>query len=68
MRAKTANVTGLQIADVLAHPSALHVRSVYNDEPAPPKFSGTIATLLRDQKYQRDYRGKLLGFGIKWLP
>lgn len=68
MRAKSANVTGLQISDVLAHPSALYVRSVYNNEPVPAKFAGRVVTLLDDQKYQRDNRGKLVGFGIKWLP
>lgn len=68
MRAKAANVTGLQIADMLAHPSALYVRSVYNGEPEPTRFAGQIAELLEDQKYQRDCWGKLRGFGIKWLP
>jgi hypothetical protein len=68
MRAKTANVTGLQIADVLASPSGLYVRSAYNNEPEPERFAGRLVELLRDEKYQRDYRGKLLGFGIKWLP
>jgi hypothetical protein len=68
MRPKTANVTGLQIADVLAHPSLLYIRSTYNNEPAPTRFAGRLVTLLRDSKYQRDARDTLFGFGIKWLP
>lgn len=68
MRPKSANVTGLQISDLLAFPSAQYVRSVYNREPAPERFGGQLLELLLDRKYQRDARGTLNGFGIKWLP
>ena len=68
MRPKSANVTGLQIADVLAAPSAQYVRSVYNGEAVPTRFSASITDLLVAQKYQRDGRKRLNGFGIKWLP
>jgi hypothetical protein len=68
LRPKSANVTGLQIADILAAPSAQYVRSIYNAEPGPDRFGAKIVGLLVAEKYQRDSRGRLNGFGIKWLP
>jgi hypothetical protein len=69
LRRKEANVTGLQMADMIAHPSAMYVRSIYGGDPPPDRFGGEIVKLLVDWKYRRNaWTGKLEGYGIKWLP
>lgn len=68
MRPKAANVTGLQIADLIAAPSAQYVRSIYNRDPTPTRFGAKIVSILTAEKYHRDYRGRIERYGIKWLP
>jgi hypothetical protein len=68
MRPKSANVAGLQIADMIAAPSALYVRSVYNDESSPNRFGGKIVSILVAEKYYRRHNGVINRYGIKWLP
>ncbi|HZS83837.1 MAG TPA: DUF3800 domain-containing protein [Stellaceae bacterium] len=69
IKAKAANVTGLQVADMFAHPSAMYVRSLHNAGEAPDRFGGNIVELLLDSKYRRSHwSGKIEGYGIKWLP
>lgn len=68
LKAKAFNVTGLQIADMIAHPSALYVRSEYRASPAPTKFARAIVNVLLSAKYRRSWSGRLRGYGIKWLP
>ena len=68
LRTKEKNITGLQIADLLAHPSALYVRSHYIGDVKPQRFGLQIVNLLTSNKYDRDGRGKIDGWGIKWLP
>jgi hypothetical protein len=68
MRPKIANVAGLQLADLLASPSALYVRHLYAKSAKPDRFAGEVVNVLLDDKYRRGYAGKLHGYGIKWLP
>lgn len=68
MKRKQENVTGLQIADLLAHPSALHIRSQSVGDVMPSGFGAQIVHLLIDQKYNRSRTGKIDGYGTKWLP
>lgn len=68
MRPKSANVAGLQIADLIAAPSAQHARSIYNGEPSPTRFGAKIIGVLRSEKYYRGLRGQIERYGIKWLP
>jgi hypothetical protein len=68
LKPKAANVTGLQIADMIANPSAMYVRSANNAGDPPTKFGGEIVKILLSAKYRRSWSGRLRGFGIKWLP
>lgn len=34
----------------------------------PQNFGGLVAAILEEQKYHRDSRGKIDGWGRKWLP
>lgn len=68
LKRKASNVAGLQIADMIAHPSAMYVRSLYGGAAYPPKFGGDIVKILLSDKYRRSWDGRLRGYGIKWLP
>jgi hypothetical protein len=69
---KVENIAGLQIADLIAHPSALLARAWFNGERRPEGFAKEIIqTLRQNRKYQgkwtwRGYR--IEGYGMKWLP
>lgn len=68
---KSQNIAGLQIADMIAHPSAMYARRLFNNEPQLSGFGAQIVNILRASKYDRL---KMLGFtrvrgyGLKWLP
>lgn len=67
MRRKSQNIAGLQFADLIAHPCAMYVRSIYADEPARENFGALLVEILVRDKFHR-YRNKIEGAGIKWLP
>jgi hypothetical protein len=69
-RPKSANVAGLQLADLLAHPSQ---REVLLDhrliDDARMTFGTQICKIMRKNKYQRNPRtGQIEGYGKKLLP
>ncbi|MGH7055777.1 MAG: DUF3800 domain-containing protein [Stellaceae bacterium] len=68
MRPKSANVTGLQIADLIAAPSAQYVKATRRQGKLPDRFGARIVKLLREAKYLRDHNGIVAGCGTKWLP
>lgn len=70
VKPKTANVAGLQIADLVAHPSRREIllehqllvdqRDIFGDQ---------ISAILRQDKYHRHVRtGQIEGYGKKLLP
>lgn len=65
---KTANIAGLQLADLLAHPSAVYAKAVKYATQLPDNFGGRIANILHEKKYHRSRAGKIIGYGVKWLP
>lgn len=69
---KDQNIAGLQIADLIAHPSALLARAWFNGEPRPRGFAWEVLqTLRRNGKYHRrwSWRGwRVKNCGLKWLP
>ncbi len=69
LKPKTANIAGLQLADLLAHPSRRDVLLSYkliNDDR--DIFGGEICKILRKNKYLRSRSGKIQGYGMKLLP
>ncbi|MEN3228316.1 DUF3800 domain-containing protein [Methylorubrum rhodesianum] len=69
MKPKSANIAGLQIADLLVHPSARHMRFDRERVQQPDDFGTKIANILIDYKYRRHPESKRIdGFGRKWLP
>jgi len=68
IKRKEQNTAGLQIADLIAHPSSMHARSVYRDEPQLADFGGRVVEILKRRKYHRSIFGRVNGYGLKWLP
>lgn len=68
VKAKDNNIAGLQLADLIAHPSFKATWARHAGEALPENFGGEIAKVLEDRKYYRNYRGKIEGWGRKWLP
>lgn len=68
VKLKANNIAGLQLADVLAHPSFRATLARRNNETLASNFGGQIAQILEVSKYDRSPTGGIDGWGRKWLP
>jgi hypothetical protein len=68
IKPKSANVAGLQLADLIAHPSYAGMKARRAGLPIPDNHGGRVFEILEASKYRRSGRGTLDGFGRKWLP
>jgi len=68
IKPKTANVSGLQIADLLAHPARRwFYKNMLNLDDGKETFGDMIIEVLEKDKFFR-YNGKIYGYGTKKLP
>lgn len=68
-RSKEHNVTGLQVCDLIAHPSHMNVRKTQGHAVELGPFAQKIVPILLDKKYDRSpYNGSVIGYGMKYLP
>jgi len=67
VRPKKANVTGLQLADLIAHPSYAAMKALRAGRARPDNFGGRGAGILELSKYRRSPAGQIDGWGRKWL-
>jgi len=67
-RYKRDNIAGLQLADLLAHPSHMLIRERMGHAMHLGDFCQQVGTLLRQEKYDRSNSGTIVGYGMKWLP
>ncbi len=69
VKPKSANIAGLQLADLIAHPSCreilLDYKLIADDRDI---FGDKICTVLRDSKYLRSRTGQIQDYGKKLLP
>lgn len=65
---KYKNIPGLQLADLIAHPSFKAMLASRNRQPVASNFGGEIVRILRKSKYDRSPSGRIDGWGTKWLP
>lgn len=69
LRNKKANISGLQLADLIGHPAkmwALRHSGIIDDEPAP--FAKRLMQIV-EQKFNRQlYNNRLEGYGIVLYP
>jgi len=68
VKQKSNNIAGLQIADLIAHPSFKSTLARKNRQSLPSNYGGKIALILEKKKYYRSPAGKIDGWGRKWLP
>jgi hypothetical protein len=68
VKPKSANIAGLQLADMIAHPSHTATKARHEDAPLADNFGGRIAAILEASKYRRRWDGRIGGYGRKWLP
>lgn len=67
-RTKKDNIAGLQLCDLIAHPSHLDVRYQKGHDITLGPFARAVVKILHDQKYNRSRTGEVRGFGMKYLP
>jgi hypothetical protein len=66
---KRSNVAGMQLCDLLAHPSYRSMKLERLGLPEPPDFGTDIVEILRRHRYSRHPKSqKISGWGRKWLP
>lgn len=69
IKPKSANVAGLQFADLIASPSCRSLICDKTGVPMTARFGQQVETILRKSKYlRRPSDGEILGWGKKWLP
>jgi hypothetical protein len=69
LREKKANISGLQLADLIAHPAKLWVLRTYgllNDTPAP--FAERLMSIIEGKFNRQLYTSKLEGYGYVLYP
>jgi hypothetical protein len=68
VRPKSANIAGLQLADVLAHPVRQAMMHECGLAPTTPRFFGRELLTAADLKFNRNERtGAIKGYGKVWL-
>ena len=67
-RYKKDNVAGLQLADLLAHPSHMAIREMMGHQVILGGFCNQVKAILKEAKYDRSGSGRIIGYGMKWLP
>lgn len=66
-RYKPDNIAGLQLCDLLAHPSHMTIREKLKHPVALGDFCSSIKAILMQEKYDRSTSGTIVGYGMKWL-
>lgn len=67
-RYKKDNIPGLQLADLIAHPSHMSIRARKGHDVHLGKFAKEVETILHASKYDRSATGTIHGYGVKYLP
>jgi Protein of unknown function (DUF3800) len=67
-RKKWENISGLQLCDLLAHPSHMNVRKMMGHDVTAQAFRTQVIAILEEKKYDRSSSGKIRGYGVKHLP
>jgi len=67
VKPKHDNVTGLQLADMIAHPSFKAMLAMRLGRPLDATFGGQVGEILERSKYRR-LGTRIEGIGRKWLP
>lgn len=68
VKPKTANIAGLQVADLIAHPTRRwFLKNIFKKDDGKMTFGDKIIDLLEKDKFFR-YKNEINGYGAKKLP
>jgi Protein of unknown function (DUF3800) len=67
-RTKKDDISGLQLCDLLAHPSHFTIRRSLGHEVNLGNFAEKVSEILVNEKYDRSYNGDVRGYGFKHIP
>ena len=67
VKPKVNNLSGLQLADLIAYPSYRYSRAIYEKKGLKDDFNKKIIAILKGGKYYISQNGKIEGYGIKLL-
>lgn len=67
-RPKSANIAGLQLADLIAHPGHMYLRSLRGHDVTLGPYATRVCELLVGSKFDRSTSGTISGYGTKWFP
>ena len=66
---KSSNISGLQLADLVAQPSCRYAIALHKGCPLNvPQYQSDVVGILTTSKYNRSREGEIDGWGLKWLP
>jgi hypothetical protein len=69
IKPKTDNISGLQLADLIANPACRYLICFKTKQAMTAEFGKRIVHVLYQAKYLRNpFTGKATGWGTKWLP
>ena len=68
VKPKQNNITGLQIADLIAHPIYKEMTGRLLDTNSRNIFGTKVYQILQESKLIKGPRGQIEGWGLKWLP
>lgn len=69
LQPKSANITGLQLVDLVANPSCRSLICQKTGQAMSAPFGLRIQEILTKNKYLKSpFNGKIEGWGTKWLP
>lgn len=68
LKRKDANISGLQIADLVAQPSFRYGLALHNSTTISSSYERDVIALLCNSKYNRKWDSTIDGYGMKWLP
>ncbi len=68
VKPKSNNISGLQLADIIAHPSRNDMLKKFGFKEKKNKTFGDKIINILEKKYHRSKEGKIIGYGIKKLP
>lgn len=68
IRYKPDNISGLQLCDLIAHPSHMTIRDWMHGDVSLGDFAVQVREILMHSKYDRSSLGQIKGYGYKWFP
>lgn len=69
LKKKENNIAGLQLADLIAHPSHRSILATHQKQKQSADFGGQVVQILMESKYFRNPKtSNPDGWGRKWLP